>query len=77
MSYTTTARGYSPRQIGTGGYAPARMFATISLMMTVARERRQLRALDPAMLKDLGLDRADVRREAARPMWDLPAGRTA
>lgn len=38
----------------------------------VARERRQLAQLDGRMLKDLGLTRADVEREAGRPFWDVP-----
>jgi uncharacterized protein YjiS (DUF1127 family) len=38
----------------------------------LARERRQLAELDERMLKDLGLSRADVEREAGRPFWDVP-----
>lgn len=41
----------------------------------VAAERRALAGLDDAALKDLGLSRADVARETARPFWDLPVGR--
>lgn len=33
-------------------------------------ERRQLWRLSDAMLKDIGLSRADVEREASRPFWD-------
>jgi len=36
----------------------------------LARERRQLQALSDHMLKDIGLTRADVEREASRPFWD-------
>ncbi len=35
------------------------------------RTRRQLRELDEHMLRDLGLSRADVVREARRAPWDL------
>lgn len=38
----------------------------------LARERRQLAALDMAALKDLGLTRADVMQESERPFWDDP-----
>lgn len=33
-------------------------------------ERRQLWSLSDAALKDIGLSRADVEREASRPFWD-------
>ncbi|MEO1328213.1 MAG: DUF1127 domain-containing protein [Pseudomonadota bacterium] len=41
----------------------------------VAAERRALAAADDAMLKDIGLSRADVVAEASRPFWDLPRAR--
>ena len=34
-------------------------------------ERRQLRQLSDHMLKDIGLSRADVEREASKPVWRL------
>lgn len=34
------------------------------------RERQQLWSLSDAVLKDIGLTRADVEREANRPFWD-------
>lgn len=34
-----------------------------------ARERHLLAALDEARLKDIGISRADVEREAAKPFW--------
>jgi uncharacterized protein YjiS (DUF1127 family) len=34
-----------------------------------ARQRRALLALDEWMLKDIGLSRADVRREHDKPFW--------
>jgi uncharacterized protein YjiS (DUF1127 family) len=37
-----------------------------------ARQRGDLRRLDDRMLRDIGLSRADVEREAMRPFWDLP-----
>jgi uncharacterized protein YjiS (DUF1127 family) len=44
----------------------------IGLAARTYRERRALRRVDAAMLKDIGLSRADVEREAGRPFWDLP-----
>ncbi|MEO1330528.1 MAG: DUF1127 domain-containing protein [Pseudomonadota bacterium] len=41
----------------------------------VARERRALRELSDHQLRDLGLSRADVEREAHRPFWDAPRRR--
>ena len=34
-----------------------------------ARERRMLAWLDDRSLKDIGVSRADARREAAKPFW--------
>jgi uncharacterized protein YjiS (DUF1127 family) len=36
----------------------------------VRRERQLLASLDERMLKDIGLSRADVVREASRSSWD-------
>ena len=36
------------------------------------RQRRALEEMDDAQLKDIGLTRDDVRKEAARPFWDAP-----
>ncbi len=44
----------------------------IGLAARTYRERRALRHVDAAMLKDIGLSQADVEREAGRPFWDLP-----
>jgi uncharacterized protein YjiS (DUF1127 family) len=43
--------------------------ARLAVWSARARERRLLLALDDRSLKDLGLSRADARREAARPFW--------
>jgi uncharacterized protein YjiS (DUF1127 family) len=49
----------------------ARAFEMILTWHERARQRRQLQGLGDRMLKDLGLDRADVEAEAAKPFWRL------
>lgn len=52
------------------------VFATLLRWDRIARERRSLRELDDRALRDLGLTRADIEREASRPFWDLPSDRS-
>ncbi len=40
--------------------------------LEVARQRRQLLALDERTLKDVGIRRIDALREANRSFWDVP-----
>ena len=47
----------------------------LELALQVRRERRMLAGLSDAMLKDIGLTRADVDCEARRALWDVPADR--
>jgi uncharacterized protein YjiS (DUF1127 family) len=65
----------------TAAFAPRRVSATAVathllsralLWLEVRRQRRQLQSLSDAMLRDIGLSRADAEREATRPFWDLP-----
>ncbi|WP_204115717.1 DUF1127 domain-containing protein [Shimia biformata] len=42
-------------------------------LFALARQRRQLARLDDAALKDMGITRADARREAQRAAWDVPS----
>jgi uncharacterized protein YjiS (DUF1127 family) len=46
-----------------------RLFATLALWQERAAQRYRLLGLDERMLKDLGISRADVEREAAKPVW--------
>jgi uncharacterized protein YjiS (DUF1127 family) len=39
----------------------------------LARQRRALGRLDSHLLKDIGLDPEQARREAHRPVWDAPS----
>ncbi len=50
----------------------AKFLAWAELVPKVASERRKLRELDARMLKDMGLDRADVEKEAGRSLFDVP-----
>ncbi|MDH3668406.1 MAG: hypothetical protein OEN23_15875 [Paracoccaceae bacterium] len=43
--------------------------------IAVARERSRLGRLTDAQLRDMGIDPKAAGHEAARPFWDLPAGR--
>lgn len=48
------------------------IFARIAAAFALAAQRRQLAALDDALLEDIGLTRSEARREAARAPWDVP-----
>lgn len=48
---------------------------TLRLWFAITGERTALARLDDAALADLGLTRADVAHEAARPPWDVPQHR--
>lgn len=43
--------------------------------LQVARERRQLAKLTPELMRDIGIDPIEARREASRHFWDVPAAR--
>ena len=49
-----------------GGGSVARLLATMFGWSARARERRSLYRLDDHLLKDLGLTRADIEREASK-----------
>lgn len=58
--------------------APATKFSFSPLAWIVhawetRRERLALTQLDASRLNDIGLTKADVQREANRPIWDVPA----
>lgn len=50
--------------------AGARLVLTLLQWQEMAQQRRRLQALDDRMLRDLGISRADARREGSRPFWD-------
>jgi uncharacterized protein YjiS (DUF1127 family) len=57
-----------------GGWA-ARAFLTLELALQVRKERRMLRELGAAGLKDIGLNSSDVHAEFGRSFWDVPVDR--
>lgn len=48
---------------------PGRFFSLFMGWQERAEQRRTLQQLDDHMLRDLGLSRADVAREADKPVW--------
>lgn len=48
------------------------LLARLQRWAQLYRQRRDLARASDAMLKDLGLSRADVMRESERPFWDDP-----
>ncbi len=46
-----------------------RAIDVLVLWQSRGRERRHLASLDGRAMADLGLDRADAAREAAKPFW--------
>lgn len=45
---------------------------SLSTMLTVWKERRELARMDVSRLSDLGISPIEAATEAARPFWDLP-----
>lgn len=78
MSAHTKASNVGLYRVGGAKTRGANMGGVLGLVerwSAVAAERRALAAADDAMLKDIGLSRADVVAEASRPFWDLPRAR--
>jgi uncharacterized protein YjiS (DUF1127 family) len=42
-------------------------------VLDVWRSRHHLSRLEPHMLNDLGISESQARKEAKRPIWDVPA----
>lgn len=57
-----------PRFVSGPGFF-GRVLATVLLWQARAHERHILGTLDDRMLRDIGLDRADISREADKPFW--------
>ena len=48
-------------------------FALIRAALTLRRHRHRLSELSDETLRDIGISRDEALREAARPVWDVPA----
>lgn len=47
----------------------ARILSSVSTAFTRRRERQRLAQLDMHMLRDIGLEAQDARRECEKPFW--------
>jgi len=48
------------------------LWARLRQAQAITRQRRALRDLDDAILRDIGLTRAQALQEGSRPFWDAP-----
>ncbi len=64
-----TAQAVRPTAAIGGSGLVARLLTTLLGWSARARERRSLYRLDDHLLKDIGLTRADVEREANKHFW--------
>ena len=54
----------------TGAFLAGRLRRLVTLWSTRLSERRALAEMDDRLLRDIGVDRLDARREADRPFWE-------
>ena len=47
----------------------ARLIQTVTTLVTRRRDRQRLGRLDAHLLRDIGLDAQDARRESDKPFW--------
>lgn len=64
-----------PAQSGSGRVRWANFVKRLELMWDVYKERDRLKGLDSHALRDLGIDRDQVAREANRSFLDIPENR--
>ncbi|HSR71817.1 MAG TPA: DUF1127 domain-containing protein [Kiloniellales bacterium] len=69
ISPTFAKAGRTPRR--EPGSPLRRILDRLLLWQARAAERRQLAEMSDHLLKDMGLTRADVSRECAKPFWRL------
>lgn len=48
------------------------LWQRLAHLMALRRSRARLAALDPHLLRDIGLSGAKAEAEARRPLWDVP-----
>ena len=81
--YTSAPRAFRPTAATTAGHggsvrAWARAFwARLTLMRRAAETRRELGTLNPRLLADIGVTRAEASREAERWPWDVGPDRVS
>lgn len=66
---TVLTRRYAP------GTTRPQLLQRMRIWLDIWSERRSLERLDQRMLADIGIEEFCARKEAARPMWDVPAAR--
>jgi len=58
---------------GISFFGPGSVFqgvvTTLNTWQDRARERQHLASLEPHMMKDIGIERSDLRREVGKPFW--------
>jgi uncharacterized protein YjiS (DUF1127 family) len=74
--HTSALRPFISANTGTAPVRSARawaraLWASLVSMRRAAETRRELGKLDPRLLADIGLSRAEASREAERWPWDL------
>ena len=52
-------------------FAIVRLFELLIEWQDRARQRHHLRELNDHLLRDMGISRADVEREASKPFWQV------
>ncbi|MGI3169249.1 DUF1127 domain-containing protein [Pseudooceanicola sp. C21-150M6] len=51
---------------------PGQLIAATFSLLALSRSRAQLAQLDGAALEDIGVSLDQAKREASRPVWDVP-----
>jgi uncharacterized protein YjiS (DUF1127 family) len=78
--YTSAPLAFRPAATVANRFRSARAWARalrerVALMRRAAETRRELGKLDPRLLADIGLGRAEASQEAERWPWDLEPNR--
>jgi uncharacterized protein YjiS (DUF1127 family) len=60
-----------PTRAKTARGSVTRLFDGVLVWLERARQRRHLGQLDDRLLRDIGLSRAEVENEIARPFWRI------
>ncbi len=54
-------------------HRPSGLLAWFRLAFAARRQRHDLARLPPEVLRDIGITAEEARREATRPVWDVPS----